>query len=77
MVISLLLGPALKNLLSYDYGVYSKMKLHLVTTAFLPFFLPQALFRNREIATGLLFITLVVTHWVPSDERTSFPQKRI
>jgi len=40
------------------------MKLHLVTTAFLPFFLPQALFRNREIATGLLFITLVVTHWV-------------
>jgi hypothetical protein len=43
MAISLLLGPALKNLLSYDYGVYSKMKFHPVTTVFLPFFLPQAL----------------------------------
>jgi hypothetical protein len=35
--------PSAKNLLSYDYGVYSKMKFHLVTTAFLPFILPQAL----------------------------------
>jgi hypothetical protein len=32
---------------------------------------------SDQSATGLLFITLVVTHWVPSDEQTSFPQKRI
>ena len=52
MVISLLLGPTLKNLLSYDYRVYSKMKFHLHSIS--PFFSTPgfATFRNREIATG-------------------------
>ena len=35
---SLLLGPTLKNLLSYDYMVYSKMKFHAIATVFLPLF---------------------------------------
>lgn len=35
---SLLLGPTLKNLLSYDYMVYSKMKFHDVATIFLHLF---------------------------------------
>ena len=35
--------PSTKKPTFYDYEVYSKRKLHPVTTAFLPFFLPQAL----------------------------------